>query len=138
MWIEFFSHPYLDLLRPPKNQNNPRLRGKKRGLWTARRPAGRSACACSHIPSVSVAPSSCPLCPAASSPSTGQRNRMDWYRTLVPPSHRPCRCTNETKKHCYVVVGRPGCYIVFSFKKPLLETSRKILFFDKYLNMWVI
>lgn len=43
-----------------------------------------SLCAC-------VSPSWCPWCPAASSPSTGQRSRRDQYKTSGPPFHRPYR-----------------------------------------------
>lgn len=48
-----------------------------------------------HTPSVSASPSSCPPCPAASSPSTGRRSRMGWCRTSGPPSRRPCRGSEE-------------------------------------------
>lgn len=43
------------------------------------------------LPSVSASPSSYPLCPEASFPSTGQRSMMDWCRTLDNPYHHPCR-----------------------------------------------
>lgn len=75
--------------RQPKNRRCPHCSS------TARTPALVLAHTHTHTPSVSVSPSSCPPCPAASSPSTGRRSRMGWCRTSGPPSRHPCRGSEE-------------------------------------------
>lgn len=62
---------------------------------------GPCACNIQDSPSVSASLSSYPLCPAASSLSTGQRSMMDLYKTSDPPSHHPCRWTTIH----YILVG---------------------------------